>query len=84
MPVTLKYVTNQLLKRLVHMNRRISELESARAREEAPKNADSWAMQRTHYRKQVDIVCIYSPVQDKDKIKLWGQIKDLSTNRHVP
>ena len=78
MPVTVKYLTNQVLKRLIRMNRMISELESAKAKEKERKSFDPWAKHRKFYRKKVDIECMYRPVQDKDRTSLWGQMKDLS------
>jgi c-di-GMP-binding flagellar brake protein YcgR len=60
------------------MNRMITELESAKAKEKARKDFDPWAKHRKYYRKKVDIECMYRPVQDKERVNLWGQMKDLS------
>ena len=77
-PFVLKYMVNQIVKRLNRMNRMVTEIEAAKVKEKERKNYDPWANHRKFYRKKVDIECMYRHVNDKSKMTLWGQMTDLS------
>jgi len=77
-PIILRFMVNQILKRLKNMNRMVMELEKAKARKKELENYDPWASHRKFYRKQVDIEVMYRTIDAATKAILWGMMKDLS------
>lgn len=78
MPPILKYITNQALKRLIRMNKLISERSAKKAEMKELKQKDPWTPQRLFYRKDLDHECVYRPVGSSAKLRLLGRIKDIS------
>jgi hypothetical protein len=78
LPVLLKIMAGQLVRRLQRMNNVVAELETVKHREKEKKPIDPWAGHRAFYRKAVSIKCMYRPVSDNRKTLLPGKIKDIS------
>jgi CRP-like cAMP-binding protein len=74
MPFVVRYMANQIVRRLKRMNRLIIELET---RKEDQKKADPWASRREFYRKAVDIEGFYYP-EKNSILTMPGRIKDIS------
>jgi CRP-like cAMP-binding protein len=73
----LKYVVTQTLKRLLRMNRILSQL-SLKEKEVAKKPKKSLVEQRQYYRKKIESPCVYRPVGSGAKVKLRGKTIDIS------
>jgi CRP-like cAMP-binding protein len=78
MPLILKYMANQVARRLIRMNRMITKLETVKAKIAVRDQHEPWVKHRKFYRKEVNIECMYRPVRETSHINLWGHIKDLS------
>lgn len=78
MPTILKYIINQSLKRLLRITGIVTNLETANEQKREIKDNKLWSSKRYYYRKEVDIKCLYSPVEYKGSVRLWGQIKNIS------
>ena len=78
MPMILRLMASQLVKRLNRINKMVGELEAVKTREQKKEALDPWAAHRKYYRKDVDIECMYRPASDSRKLSLWGRIKDIS------
>jgi hypothetical protein len=78
MPLILKRMAAQLVKRLNRINKMVGELEASKNRKAKKEAVDPWAAYRKYYRKQVDIECMYRPAADTRKLILWGRIRDIS------
>jgi len=81
MPTVLKLITGQALKRLVRMNKMVSELSQAKGQTEdipAQRPLDPVSDKRISYRKKVSMDCVYRPVNSPKSFSLKGQIRDIS------
>ncbi|MFO7688310.1 MAG: cyclic nucleotide-binding domain-containing protein [Desulfobacterales bacterium] len=80
LPVLLKSIAGQLVRRLKRMNHVVGELEAVKIRggKEKKTSTDPWAAHRAFYRKSVSIECMYRPSAAHRKTLLWGKIKDIS------
>lgn len=78
MPPLLKYVSRQMLNRLLRMNRIIHELTmKKRKREEKVSNPEP-LRKREHYRKKCNLTCHYRVAGSQSEVPLRGVIKDIS------
>ncbi len=79
MSPVLKYITDQMLKRLSRMNKlygelnRKLELAQRRRKKEGPE-----AAKRRYHRKELNLDCIYRPAGAPEKVRLSGRITDMS------
>jgi len=81
MPPMLKYVTDQLLTRLLRMNHLLVQLTTKELKKrKAIERGETLNSQRRYYRKTVDLECHYRPRDLSPKLRLPGRIKDLSLN----
>ena len=78
MPHIIKYIANQTLKRLIHMNNIIDQLLDKREENDLAAQDETTAARRHFYRKEVILNCIYRPVDASPKVRLEGQIKNIS------
>jgi signal-transduction protein with cAMP-binding, CBS, and nucleotidyltransferase domain len=83
MPAILRFIADQTLRRLLRMNKLVTQLTAKKIKgkgkakaKEVPK--DSWAAKRSYYRKQVNSPCSLRHVRRPAKGKLDGVIKDIS------
>jgi len=76
MPPILRYITNQTLNRLGRMNKVYAQLLKKKQLETmGPK--DPGAAKRKHFRKSVDLPCVYQ-VAGSGKVRMQGRITDIS------
>ncbi len=79
MPTILKYVADQLIKRLVRTNKLMvsltSQLPGKKEDQQAPEPRTS---RRMYYRKKLNLPCYYRPVGAPEKVRLSGTIKNIS------
>jgi len=82
MPPILKYVADQVSTRLLRMNKFIVKLTIQEQKgRKAMESHSPWASQkRRYYRKESDLDCDYRPVGLPPKVRLRGQITDISLN----
>ena len=78
MPIMVKYMANQVARRLIRMNRMITGLETVKAKKKARDQHEPWTAHRKFYRKEGSIECMYRPIKDTGHLNLLGHIKDLS------
>jgi CRP-like cAMP-binding protein len=78
MPHIIKYIANQTLKRLIHMNNIIAQLLVKREEYDKALQDESTAARRYYYRKEVVLNCTYRPVDSSPKVPLEGLIKNIS------
>ena len=79
MPPMLKYVADQILSRLLRMNKLIVQLTIREQNQrKGIKKQDPLTSQRRYYRKEIDLDCHYRPVGLSSKVRLPGRIKDMS------
>ena len=78
MPHIIKYIANQTLKRLIHMNNIIAQLLVKREENDQAAQDESTAARRHFYRKEVILNCTYRPVDSSPKVPLEGLIKNIS------
>ena len=79
MPKIIRYIADQTLRRLMRMNRVIAQLRAKkREEEEKAKLENSGTGQRDYYRKEVNLDCIYRPIEYSPKVRLEGRIRDIS------
>ncbi|MFH1950892.1 MAG: cyclic nucleotide-binding domain-containing protein [Pseudomonadota bacterium] len=79
MPPMIKYITDQILSRLIRMNNLIVQLTTHKQRErKAIEKSDPLTSERRFYRKKLDLDCHYRPVGISPKVRLVGRIKDIS------
>ena len=78
MPRMLKYIIDQEFKRIVRMNRVITELDIKKTRKRQLEQKNPWALYRKFYRKEVDFDCVYRPLNTPQRVVLEGRIKDIS------
>jgi CRP-like cAMP-binding protein len=71
----LKYITDQALKDLVKINKKITNMNN-KLREIYAK--DPWSASRRYFRKNIDIECLYKPVYSGNEVSMWGRIVDIS------
>ena len=71
----LKYITDQALMDLVKLNKKIAHIDK-KLREIYAK--DPWSASRRHFRKDIDIDCLYKPVHSGKDVAMWGRIVDIS------
>lgn len=79
MPFTIKYITNELLKKLRWMNMLFGRLtaQKQKHKKEGP-SVEQTDYRRQFYRKQVNLPCIYRPVSSSQYVHLDGRITDIS------
>jgi CRP-like cAMP-binding protein len=78
-PPMLKYVMDQLLTRLLRMDRILVNLsDQEQKKRKVVEKGDPYASQRCYYRKSVDLECHYRPVGSSSKVGLPGRITDMS------
>jgi hypothetical protein len=81
MPRTLRYMADRSLKRLIRINSKISKLSLQQKKIEESQTLasdDPWAAKRSSYRKQVNLGCVYRPLNSPSELKLLGRIRDIS------
>jgi CRP-like cAMP-binding protein len=78
MPYAVKYMANQIVRRLLRLNRMISELGALKAKREALKAQAKYSDQRQFYRKTINIECLYRPAKSAPNSRFWGKIVDIS------
>lgn len=79
MPPVIKYIADQISSRLIRMNRLIVQLKTQeQKRLKAMEKSDPLTSQRRYYRKDVDLDCHYRPVGLSPKVRLDGQIRNIS------
>lgn len=78
MPFMMKHIANLTVRRLQRINKMITELEAIKAKEKEEKEHDPWLSHRQFYRKATDFECMYREVNSPQKLKHYGQIKDIS------
>jgi CRP-like cAMP-binding protein len=71
----LKYVTDQALKDLLKINRKISDID-VKMRENFAQ--DPWSASRRHFRKDTNIDCLYKPLHSGNEAVIWGRLVDIS------
>ena len=71
----LKYITDQALKDLMKLNKKMTHIDS-KLREIFGK--DPWSASRRFFRKDIDIDCLYKPVHAGNDVAMWGRIVDIS------
>jgi len=81
MPDIIKHMTDEAQKRLVRVNRFIVQMslaeEDKREKTSGDKGGET-ASKRIHYRKNVNLPCVYRPVDTPTGIRLYGSIKNIS------
>lgn len=77
-PLVVKTMVRQTIRRLKQMNQMIAELDAAKARTEEWKQHDPWTQHRKFYRKKMNLEVMYRPLDDKRKLTMWGAMTDLS------
>jgi CRP-like cAMP-binding protein len=81
MPLIIKHITNEALKRLTRMNNLVSELTAQKDEDEGGKTLDMTAPEKRRcYRKDVNLDCVYCPVGVYPRPRLKGIIKNISLN----
>ena len=81
MPLALRHIVDRSLKRLIRLNRKISGLSLQQKKFEenrVQESDDPWATKRTSYRKEINIGCVYRPVNSPTELKLLGRVRDIS------
>jgi ferredoxin-fold anticodon binding domain-containing protein len=77
----IKHMTDEAQKRLVRMNRFIVQMSvSEEDEKEKPTGEEGkeTTSRRTHYRKNVNLTCVYRPVDTPSRLRLNGNIKNIS------
>ena len=77
----IKYMTDEAQKRLVRMNRFIVQMSvSEEDEKEKPtgEKGKETTSKRIHYRKTVNMACVYRPVDTPSRLQLNGSIKNIS------
>lgn len=71
----LKYITDQALSDLLKLNKKIAYIDG-KFKEIFAK--DPWSASRRHFRKEIDVDCVYKPAYAGKETALWGRIVDIS------
>jgi ferredoxin-fold anticodon binding domain-containing protein len=77
----IKHMTDEAQKRLARMNKFIVQMSVAEEDGKGKTPDDrrkKTASRRTHYRKNVNLACVYRPVEGPSRLKLNGSIKNIS------
>ena len=80
MPPLIKYMTDEVQKRLLRLNKFIVQM-SIEEEGEGEKIFDDdkkKAVRRVHYRKDVNLACVYRPVDASPGLRLNGSIRNIS------
>ena len=79
-PHIIKNLTNEVLHRLVRMNRLIAQMTVRKSEEKKEKKTSKQqnVSGRHHYRKKVELPCSYRPAESSPKLRLQGLIKNIS------
>ena len=78
MPPILKYIAGQVIRRIVRMNQLIGRLSSTAREKPVQPSGEDKSSERLYYRKALNRECTYRPVGAPPRVKLVGQIKDIS------
>ncbi|MFO7783448.1 MAG: cyclic nucleotide-binding domain-containing protein [Thermodesulfobacteriota bacterium] len=78
MPPILRYITNQTLNRLARMNKMYTQLLKKTELTKARDLREPETNKRQYYRKPLHQACVYRPVRGSGKVRLEGQITDIS------
>jgi signal-transduction protein with cAMP-binding, CBS, and nucleotidyltransferase domain len=81
MPDVLRLITNQALKLIVRMNKKVVELSLKQGMSKDVQNhklSDQWTEERKFFRKKVNLECVFRPINSPKKIRINGRIKDIS------
>ena len=78
MPPVIKFIANQVLSRLVRMNKMMIQLTSKQQKKRAVIDADIWEKKRRFYRKKMEISFAGRQINSPDKKLLSGYINDIS------
>ena len=80
MPPIIKYMTDEVQKRLLRLNKFIVQMsiEEGMGEEQAVDDGKEKPVRRAHYRKDVDLACNYRPVDAPPGLHLSGSIKNIS------
>lgn len=71
----LKYITDQALKDLLKINKKVANIDS-KLRDISAK--DPWSVSRRYFRKDTDLDCFYKPIHSGDEAAMGGKIVDIS------
>jgi hypothetical protein len=75
----LKYILSQTLNRLVRLNKLFSQLsENKKSQDKQGPVREPGAAKRQYYRKDFNRPCVYRPIKATAKVKMQGQISDIS------
>lgn len=80
-PAVIKHMADEAQKRLVRMNRFIVQMSVTDEDEKEKSTGDDGeetTSRRLHYRKNVNLACVYRPVDTPSKLQLHGNIKNIS------
>lgn len=79
MPPMIKYIVNQVLARLLRMNKLVGRLSERGGKPEVKlPERETPTSQRQYYRKSIDRPCNYRPLKAAQRVALEGRMKDLS------
>ena len=79
MPPAIRYLANQVTQHLRRYNRMLTELHELRKRKDvAPPKIVKKNLQPRSFRKDLDVDCMYRPVEEPESPHLWGRIKNIS------
>lgn len=79
MPPVIKYLADQTLNRLLRTNKLVVKMtEQKRKTDKIQKSGEPRESRRRYYRKKVHLDCICRPFNPNSKIRLKGEIKDIS------
>ena len=79
MPSIIKYMTDEVQKRLLRLNKFIVQMSGDEGGEGENTFEDTEkSVRRVHYRKDVNLACVYRPVDASPGLQLNGSIKNIS------
>ena len=85
MPPIIKHMTDEVQKRLLRLNKFIVQMSMEEVEEEEEEEEEQAfddrkekAVRRAHYRKDVNLACVYRPVDAPPSLYLNGSIKNIS------
>ena len=81
MPHVVKYIANQVIRRLMRMNQLVAQFSAKKEHmpDKGPQE-DPEISKRVYFRKDVNQECVYRPLDAPPKVRLRGKVKDISLN----
>lgn len=81
MPFIIKHITKQSVDHLIRIDEMISGLAAKIEQEKTQKKPlRSKENQRKAFRKEIEMKCLYRPIDSTERVRLWGSIKNISKN----